>query len=160
MTSPCLDSLWTFLLQVSTGEINETQTPQKRGEMTFVYFQMVVLFLIAPDISAEMLKILEQNVQNVLELYFILGCQAHWVCITKHWNNKKQVPCQVSFIIGKLRVDVFCKKTLTKSSQGLHPALLPYIEWDTDRSGERGCSTPEHSRQQITVITLFVICGK
>lgn len=63
-------------------------------------------------------KILEQNVQNVLELYFILGCQAHWLCITKHWNNKKQVPCQVAFVIGKLRVDIFCQEFWQNNPSG------------------------------------------
>lgn len=81
-------------------------------------------------------KILEQSVQNVLELYFILGCQAYWVCIAKHWTNKKQVPCQLSFVIGKLTVDVFCKEFWQINPSGWVPC--PYCSMNNIGIGRAG----------------------
>lgn len=95
-------------------------------------------------------KILEQNVQNVLELYFILGCQAHRVCITKYKNNKKQVPCQVSFVIGILRVDAFCKE-FWQNNHNLVPSV--YIEWDGDWGGIWNLRI--YSQWQFRLIILF-----
>lgn len=53
---------------------NKPKKKKKRRRMTFV---SKWLFLKAPRNQCWNAKNLEQNVQNVLELYFILGCQAH-----------------------------------------------------------------------------------
>lgn len=168
MTLPCLDSqVYLNFITSSISRWNKCNTISltdlkagEKGENDFCLFPNGCSFLIAPDTSAEMLKILEQNVQNVLELYFILGCQAHWVCITKHWNNKKQVPCQVSFIIRKLRVDVFCKKCWQNNPKWMHQCLYYTLNEIQIGVGGWGYSTLEYSRQQNRLIILFMICKK
>lgn len=140
--------------------LNWLKSSRKGGEW-LLFVSKWLFFFNSPDTSAEALKILEQNVQNVLELYFILGCQAHWVCITKHWNNKKQVPCQVSFIIRKLRVDdVFCKKCWQNNPKWMHQCLYYTLNEIQIGVGGWGYSTLEYSRQQNRLIILFMICKK